>query len=175
MVTLSPRDAVREAGDWFIWMAHLEPSIGERNKTEQKIYNALSKSQFLEIFWQARHHWKHWYKDCCSPYLISRAAAVPAEEQKPSCLCYVLTRTDCCTNYNQSIKKASELWAVLWLYANQQVLDDVGTGYSFRTFSTQDCLCSSLRTQCFRPDQDTVGFLATISLQDLEDKLALLS
>ena len=29
MVTLSPRDAVRKAGDWVIWMSHLAPEIGK--------------------------------------------------------------------------------------------------------------------------------------------------
>ena len=43
MVTLSPTDAEKKAGDWVIWMSHLAPEVGNFKEISHTI-NYVKKS-----------------------------------------------------------------------------------------------------------------------------------
>ena len=50
MVTLSPRDTGKDAGDWVIWMSHLAPEVGKLKTNSFKINP--------DIWWLSQRKWR---------------------------------------------------------------------------------------------------------------------
>lgn len=121
MVTLSPRDADREVGDWVIWMSHLAPEMGKLKTNSQLVL-------IRELIWTTD---SNDYTQLNNFHFLM-LSSLPASQSssKPRSWLWALMSVLCPVYVRLTpAQGVTWLWripqgrTVIWAYANQQGLD----------------------------------------------------